>query len=109
MADAYDCSGCKRVLPRVAFHETTAQDRLREVTSQCRECRSESYFKRRYPETKCAQCLKHRPIDSNKNCPKCNEEGGLRECHSCLRVKSSMLDFYGSKKRCHDCAGIKKV
>lgn len=105
----FQCSSCIRMLPRADFHETAAHDRLRVVTSQCRDCRSDAYYKRRYPDSKCDQCLKHRPVNSNKICKGCNEDSGIRECRGCRQVKSALLEFYGEKTVCRQCSKATKA
>jgi len=101
---SFTCSKCQQAKPRAAFHEANARDRKREVTSQCRECRSEVYFEKRYPDSVCAQCLKHRPLDRNKICASCNEEAALRQCRQCTELLPVLLEFYGSRKTCKRCS-----
>ncbi len=106
----FSCSKCLKDKPRSAFHEAAADDRQREVTSQCRDCRSEKYFERRYPDTVCGQCLKHRPLDKNKICSQCNEDTGLRECKGeCGELLSVFLAFYDKRKVCNSCAKAAKL
>lgn len=101
--ETYECSKCGRTLGRFGFHETRTNDRVRPVTSQCKECRSESYFEKKY-STICNCCLKHRQIDSNGMCRKCNEESGLRQCYAgCGRVLPLFLYFFGRSRVCKDC------
>ena len=71
MSKTYVCSGCKNSKPRGEFHEAHYTDRSRVVTSRCRGCRSEDYFTDRY-KTVCGQCRRHRPLDQNRVCKKCN-------------------------------------
>jgi hypothetical protein len=102
--ETYECSKCGRTLGRFEFHETRTDDRIRPVTSQCKECRSETYFGKKYPNT-CNCCLKHRPIDSNGMCRKCNEDSGLRQCYAgCGRVLPLFLYFFGRSRVCKDCS-----
>lgn len=79
-----------------------ASDRVREITSQCRLCRSEAYFAKRYPKT-CAICDKHRRLAQNKACDVCNDLDGLRECRRCRDLLPVKLKFHGDRKRCSDC------
>lgn len=100
----FECSKCKLPKPREEFHEAKGEDRKRDVTSQCRSCRSESYFAHRYPDQICAQCQRHRALDKNKVCPECNDEGGLRQCRVCTELLPLFLKFYSGRKTCKDCA-----
>lgn len=98
----FRCSDCGDDKVRVDFHEERRDDRKRAVTSRCRQCRSDAYFAERYPEI-CIQCLKHRPIDSNKICPRCNDERGFRQCRICGDLKLKFFEFYGTRRICKDC------
>jgi hypothetical protein len=100
----FKCSKCGQPKPRTAFHESNASDRSREVTSQCRECRSQTYFDRRYPKTICAQCLRHRPLDENRICRSCNEETGLRQCTACGHLLALYLEYYSGRRICRTCS-----
>lgn len=99
----YKCSLCGQEKERQDFHESKASDRNREVTSQCKECRKESYYNQRYKEV-CSCCLKHRPLDKNSVCRKCNAESGLRQCKGkCGRILPLFLYYYGRSCICKDC------
>lgn len=104
MAKTYRCSGpCGLEKPRGDFHEWSEAGRLREVTSRCRECRSEDYFTKRY-KTVCAQCMRHRPLDKNEVCARCNAESGLKQCHGpCGALLSLYLGFDANRKTCKHC------
>lgn len=98
------CSKCRTKKPRNQFHEAKATDRKRPVTSQCRECRSEAWHERRYPDTICAQCLKHRALDKNRICGVCNEESALRQCRGpCREILPLYLKFEEKRLVCRDC------
>lgn len=99
----YPCAGCGESKPPEAFHRFDSRGRDRPVTSRCRTCRREDYYAARYPDEVCACCMKHRPLDVNGECKKCNEEAGLRQCNNCRRVKPLWLNFYGRSRQCHDC------
>lgn len=99
----YICVNCERYLPRSEFHEASSTDRERPVTSHCRECRSQRYFKRRYP-IPCSTCAQHRKLDGNSLCRECNEASGLRECRECTNVLLAELHFYRKRKTCNECA-----
>lgn len=98
----YECSKCLVLLSRDNFHEFQAKDRKRDVTSQCKKCRSVDYFSDRYSD-KCAQCLGNRKLDKNKICSKCNAESGIRECRTCGEMLPMFLSFYGARKTCIKC------
>jgi hypothetical protein len=103
MAAKYMCSGCENPKVRGDFHEAHYTDRERPVTSRCRECRSEDYFKSRY-KTVCAQCRRHRPLDQNRVCKKCNEESALRECRGpCGSLLPALISFDGKRTTCKSC------
>ena len=102
MPQTFVCSGCGEPKPRGEFHEAHYRDRKREVTSRCRACRSEDYFSKRY-ETICAQCMRHRPLDSNGICKRCNEETGMRECNGCREILLLFVEFRGARKTCEKC------
>lgn len=104
----YYCSKCERHKPRNAFHEANANDRQREVTSQCRDCRSGTYFERRYPGSICAQCLQHRPLDRNRICSACNGETGLRQCKVCRDLLPLYLLFYTGRRACKNCSKARR-
>ncbi len=99
----YECSKCGEPKPSGEFHESPHKDRTRSVTSWCRECRSETYFKRRYPNSVCNICSRHRHLDKNNTCQKCNAQRGLRECNECREILPTELMFYGRKKVCKQC------
>jgi len=104
---SYTCTGpCGRAdLPRNAFHEFKSPRRGRQVTSRCRECRREDYFKARYPDTICGSCMKHRPVENDGICRNCHEELGLRICNDedCGKLLPSFLMFHGKSKVCKTC------
>lgn len=97
------CSKCGLNKPRIAFHETRALDRQREVTSRCRECRKETRYESLYPETICAQCLLHRELDQNKICADCNRESGLQECRRCKEMLPLFLSYHVGRRQCIAC------
>lgn len=105
--ETWECAGCLHQLPRNAYHEFKSPDRSRPVTSRCRECRREDYFRTRYPETVCGSCKKHRPLNLNKVCARCNDEMGLREClepdHVGARLLPLYLSFYNRERTCKVC------
>jgi hypothetical protein len=104
MADqTFRCSECGDDKERVNFHEEKRDDRKRQVTSRCAECRSDAYFAAKYPDTICIQCLKHRPLDSNQICPRCNDASGKRQCRVCCVLKLKFFEFYGNRRICKDC------
>ncbi len=98
----FTCSGCGKEKLRTDFHEAHYNDRKREVTSRCRECRREDYHARRYP-TVCIQCLKHRALDTNSICRGCNEDNGMRQCLRCCELLLSFVEFRGSRRTCTKC------
>lgn len=99
----YPCSKCGGLWPRGCFHEAEGVDRARPVKSQCRECRSLGYFKRKYP-TACSVCSEHRRLDQNETCRLCNEASGLRQCRGCGELLPVLLKYYGAgRARCNDC------
>ena len=105
----YKCSECGKEKERQEFHESKASDRKREVTSQCKECRKEGYYQKRYPDL-CGCCLKPRPLDKNSVCRKCNMESGLRQCKGlCNQVLPVFLYFYGRSCICKECSKAKKL
>jgi len=101
------CSSCRDPKPRDEFHESVSEDRTRKVTSQCRECRSRSYFSKRY-DTICDQCLQHRPLNKNRICSKCNEDSGLRQCRGCDELLPVLLQFEGIRKICKPCRKLRR-
>src|SRR5580692_5451527 len=104
MNDKYKCSKCDKEKDTRDFHEAFRPDRERTVCSACKECRSDTYFEKRYPDNKCAMCLKHRKvINSNKVCKNCNEETSLRECNVCKQILPILLSFYGNRRACKSC------
>lgn len=108
MSKTYVCSGCKNSKPRGEFHEAHYTDRSRVVTSRCRDCRSEDYFTDRY-KTVCGQCRRHRPLDQNRVCKKCNEDSGLRECRGpCESMLVALLSFDGKRTTCKACRKLKQ-
>lgn len=103
MTKKYLCAKCKDPLPRGEFHEWRATDRRRPVSSRCARCRSEDYYTKRY-KTVCAQCLRHRPLDKNQVCAKCNAESGLRQCHGpCNALLPLYMEFDKNRKTCKKC------
>lgn len=108
MAIKYKCSGCENPKIRGDFHEAHYTDRERPVTSRCRECRSEDYFTARY-KTVCGQCQRHRPLNNNRVCKRCNEDSGLRECRgTCGSLLPALLSFDGKRTTCKTCRKIKQ-
>lgn len=104
----YTCSGCGKPKLRSDFHEAHYDDRKREVTSRCRECRSEDYFSKRY-DTICIQCMKHRPLDENETCKKCNAENGIRQCNGCSELLALYVEFRGERKTCEKCRATRRA
>jgi len=107
MPQLFECSGCGLLKPRSAYHEAHYTDRKRPVTSRCQECRSEDYFSKRY-ETVCAQCMRHRPLNSNGCCKYCNEEQALRECSACDEILPLFLCFDGKRTTCKNCRKLRQ-
>lgn len=106
--ERYDCSKCGATKTRNDFHEAQERDRDRPVTSQCKECRSEAYYRKRY-KSPCSLCKKHRQIDQNGQCKECNGKSGLRECNECKELLPIPLAFYdGKKDRCKTCLRLKR-
>lgn len=104
----YACSSCGKDGDRGDFHEAHYRDRQREVTSQCRLCRSNGYFRSRY-KTICLQCQQPRPLNQNKVCKHCNEDSGLRECRgSCGEILPAALSFDGKRTTCKACRKLKQ-
>ena len=102
MATLYKCAGCDKELPREEFHEYMDPWKYRPVTSKCRECRRNHRYDSTF-ETVCICCNKHRPLDTNNQCRKCNEEQGLRQCKVCHKLKPLFLEYYGRSKKCKEC------
>lgn len=101
------CAGCGRLgLTRADFH--AFRRRARGVTSRCRSCRREVYYAKRYPDTICASCQYHRPLDSDGVCRRCHEETGLRECRGCCRLLPALMAFYGRATTCKECSKVLK-
>ena len=98
----FECSECKKTLPRNKFHEFHNNLRKRPVTSKCRKCRKEDYYKSKY-KTICICCQLHRPLNVNNQCKKCNEESGLRQCKKCNQILPLFLMFYDNSKVCKKC------
>jgi hypothetical protein len=76
-------------------------------TSACKECLDERAFNKKYPNTICQCCKKHRKIDTNNNCKKCNTSQGIRRCKYCnlfLPIKGSFKD---RSTQCYSCVKIK--
>ena len=96
----FPCHGCEKVLDRREFHECSTRERP--VASRCRACRSESYYAKRY-STVCGQCQRHRPLDGNRVCRRCNAEGGLKQCGKCDRILGLVVSFYAGRGTCHEC------
>lgn len=96
------CSGCGDEKARTDFHEANYNDRKREVTSRCRDCRREDYHSKRYP-TVCIQCMHHRPLDLNRTCRGCNEDNGFRQCLRCNELLPTFVEFRGTKRTCETC------
>ncbi len=108
MPQMFKCSGCELPRPRGEFHEAHYSDRKRPVTSRCQTCRSEDYFTKRY-KTVCVQCTRHRPLDDNRVCKKCNEESALRQCRGpCNQILPSFLSFDGKRTTCKTCRKAKQ-
>jgi hypothetical protein len=101
--ETYKCSGCKKDLPRRAFHEFIREGTARPVTSKCKSCRKEDIMAKKWPDTVCACCLKHRKLNSNGLCSKCNSESGLRECYACNKVLPMFLSFTQRERTCKSC------
>lgn len=92
------CLGCLRPnLTEAEFHHE--YDGL---TSLCKRCRSDRYYMNKYPLI-CSQCKKHRKLNQNNLCIKCNEEKGLRECRRCGKLLVAGLNFHGIRKTCTEC------
>ena len=107
MPPKFICSGCKDPLNRGDFHEARYTDRNRPVTSRCRMCRSNDYFRSRY-KTICLQCRQPRPLNQNKVCKGCNEDSGLRECRGeCGSLLPAALSFDGKRTTCKACRKLK--
>jgi hypothetical protein len=107
--ELYACSKCGATKPRNDFHEAQERDRDRPVTSQCKECRSEAYYQKRYPDSVCSQCSKHRQLDRNGQCGDCNAAAGLRECNECKELLPIPLAYYeGKRDRCKVCLRLKR-
>lgn len=108
MRQQFKCSGCPIPKTRGEFHEAHYSDRTRPVTSRCRSCRSEDYFTNRY-KTVCAQCGKHRPLNQNHVCKRCNEDSGLRECGGpCGALLPALLSFDGKRTTCKSCRKVRQ-
>lgn len=75
--------------------------------SQCEECRSKAYFKKRYPVA-CSTCGQHRALDVNGACRPCNTMQGLRQCKDCGELLAISLDFYSTKRRCRKCLSLRR-
>lgn len=100
---AYTCSRCNDDKPSRDFHEAKPSDRKRSVTSRCKECRREARYERLF-ETVCAQCLRHRALDKNKVCKKCNADSGLRQCRGpCVELLALYMEFDGRRTTCKTC------
>ena len=103
----YICSGCKKSLPRRDFHEFIREGVLRPVTSKCKACRKEDTMKKKWPNTTCNCCQKHRKLNNNNICSKCNAELGLRECNVCHQVLPMLLLFIQRRRTCKTCEKTK--
>lgn len=106
--EKYKCTGCKQILPRSCFHEFKTYQRERPVTSRCKKCRRDVYYKTRY-KTVCICCLKNRPLNTNNQCRTCNENMGLRQCKVCNTLLPLYMCFYASSCVCKTCTKNSKT
>lgn len=102
MTDGRICSKCNEPKTRRDFDECGYKDRKSQITPRCKECRSDDYYAKRY-STVCIQCLKHRPVNTNQICIKCNELSGLRQCKICNNLLIILLNFIAKSKVCKNC------
>ena len=103
----FKCSSCHLGMPSTSFHRFYTSNRLRVVTSQCKSCRSNTYYAKRY-NTVCACCTKRRPLKANGQCRKCNADSGIRECKVCKQPLPMFLKFIGRCAVCKDCLAAQK-
>jgi hypothetical protein len=88
------------VKPLEAFHVDRRRSSGR--TAQCAECRKAHANFRKYP-TACIECGRHRRLDPNSVCAKCNRARGLRYCRGCRAMLPALLSFYAERAVCKDC------
>lgn len=72
---------------------------------RCKACRSEDYFKKRYPAP-CFGCARHRELASNGKCRKCCAKLGMRQCGKCQKLLVVVKEtFHGANATCEICLG----
>lgn len=99
------CAGCNTDKPADEFHQFRHSARVRQITSRCKECRSEVYYRDRYPTQTCGLCRKHRPLNNDGICNGCHDALGIRECRGkCGEILPVLLCFYAGRSRvCKKC------
>ena len=93
------CSQCRKNKNIGMFY--TKNDRSSDIDSACIECRSKSYFKKKY-KTKCCKCLNYKKLNINETCSTCNKLDNKKECRKCNKLLK-LEDFYVTKSRCKNC------
>jgi len=94
------CARCREEKPPEAFHLDRRRPSGR--TAQCAECRKAHANSAKYP-TACVECGRHRRLDPNSVCGKCNGARGLRFCRGCRTMLPALLSFYAEKAVCKEC------
>lgn len=99
------CARCTKPKPLNEFH----RDRRRPngVTAQCKACRLALAQSKTYPVA-CLECARHRRLDSNGCCSKCNRARGLRECRDCITTLLILVCFYRGRAVCKDCLKLRR-
>lgn len=104
MYDTYVCLRCGLEKPAEEFH-VKRKSRPKSVQGVCKTCRSEGYFRKRYP-LPCVRCERYRKLEDGL-CTSCWKEDGLRKCKGpCGQVLPEALCFYANQARCKECMGI---
>jgi hypothetical protein len=94
------CTCCRKDKPLSEFHADERRGNGR--TAQCRECRGALANSRRYPVA-CLECRRHRRLNPNGCCVRCNVARGLRYCTVCRVMLPALLSFYRERAVCKDC------
>lgn len=94
------CSCCRKPKPLSDFH--IDRRRANGRTAQCRACRGALANSKLYPVA-CLECSRHRRLNSNGVCTRCNAARGLRCCRKCRVMLPALLSFYRERAVCKDC------